>query len=72
MTLAQPLVVNGLVVARRGQTVIGTVENAEKAGRVKGVSKLGLGLAQLTLVDGQLIDCEDHFDQRNWRHLERS
>jgi hypothetical protein len=56
MTLAQPLVVNGLVVARRGQTVIGIVENAEKAGRVKGVSKLGLGLTQLTLVDGQLIN----------------
>ena len=56
MTLAQPLVVNGLVVARRGQTVIGTVANAEKAGRVKGVSKLGLSLAQLTLVDGQLLD----------------
>ena len=56
MTLAQPLVVNGLVVARRGQTVIGTVVNAERAGRVKGVSKLGLGLAQLTLVDGQLLD----------------
>lgn len=56
MTLAQPLVVNGLVVARRGQTVIGTVVNAEKAGRVKGVSKLGLSLAQLTLVDGQLLD----------------
>jgi hypothetical protein len=55
MTLAQPIVVNGLVVARRGQTVIGTVEYAEKAGRVKGVSKLGLQLAQLTLVDGQLI-----------------
>lgn len=56
MTLAQPLVVNGLVVARRGQTVIGTVVNAERAGRVKGVSKLGLSLAQLTLVDGQLLD----------------
>jgi hypothetical protein len=56
MTLAQPLVVNGLVVARRGQTVIGTVVNAEKAGRVKGVSKLGLSLAQLTLADGQLLD----------------
>src|ERR1700728_480016 len=56
MSLEQRLVVNGLVVARRGQTVIGTVENAEKAGRVKGVSKLGLQLAQLTLVDGQLIN----------------
>ncbi len=56
MTLAQPLVVDGLVVARRGQTVIGIVEYAQKAGRVKGVSKLGLGLSQLTLVDGQLLE----------------
>ena len=56
LTLDQPLIVDGLVVARRGQTVTGTVVNAERAGRVKGVSKLGLSLIQLTLVDGQLVD----------------
>ncbi len=56
LTLDQPLIVDGLVVARRGQTVMGTVVNAERAGRVKGVSKLGLSLSQLTLVDGQLVD----------------
>ena len=56
LTLDQPLIVDGLVVARRGQTVTGTVVNAERAGRVKGVSKLGLSLSQLTLVDGQLVD----------------
>lgn len=51
--LQQPLVADGLVVARRGQTVIGRVAVAEKAGRVKGVSRLGLELSELTLVDGQ-------------------
>jgi len=56
LTLDQPLVADGWVVARRGQTVVGTVTEAQKAGRVKGVSRLGLSLSQLTLVDGQLVD----------------
>ena len=51
--LAQPLVANGWVVARRGQVITGQVEAAVKAGRVKGVSQLGLELTDLTLVDGQ-------------------
>ena len=54
-TLAQPIIANGWVVMRRGQTVIGQVTDAQKAGRVKGVSKLQLDLSQLTLVDGQLL-----------------
>jgi type II secretory pathway pseudopilin PulG len=58
LTLDQPLVVDGLVVARRGQTVTGRVVTAEKAGRVKGVSKLAISLSQLTLVDGQLVDVQ--------------
>ncbi len=58
LTLDQPLVVDGLVVARRGQTVIGTVAAAERAGRVKGVSKLAVSLSQLTLVDGQLVNVQ--------------
>ncbi|MGH9665531.1 MAG: hypothetical protein ACRD9L_13990, partial [Bryobacteraceae bacterium] len=53
--LQQPLVADGLVVARRGQTVIGRVSVAEKAGRVKGVSRLGLVLGELTLVDGHQL-----------------
>jgi hypothetical protein len=52
-TLDQPIVVNGWVVARRGQTLIGKVKAAQKAGRVKGVSHLGLELTEVTLVDGQ-------------------
>ena len=54
-TLAQPIVVGGWVVMRRGQTITGTVTDAQRAGRVKGVSKLQLDLSQLTLVDGQLV-----------------
>ena len=51
--LQQPLVVDGWVVARRGQTVLGRVVTAQKAGRIRGVSQLGVELSQLVLVDGQ-------------------
>jgi hypothetical protein len=51
-TLERPIVVNGWVVARRGQTVSGKVTAAVKAGRIKGTSQLGLELTDLTIVDG--------------------
>ena len=54
-TLDQPIVVNGWVVARRGETVVGAVTSAKKAGRVKGVSQLGLTLSDITVVDGQQL-----------------
>src|ERR1700678_109956 len=54
-TLAQPIVVDGWVVMRRNQNIIGTVTDAKRAGRVKGVSRLQLDLSRLTLVDGQLV-----------------
>ena len=53
--LQQPLVVDGWVVARRGQTVLGRVVVAQKAGRVKGVSQLGVELTHLVLVDGHQV-----------------
>lgn len=52
-TLSQPLVVNGFVIARRGQTIGGRVAEARKAGRAKGTSMLGFELTELTLADGQ-------------------
>jgi hypothetical protein len=52
-TLQQPVVVNGYVVARRGQMVVGQVEAAEKAGRIKGTSQLGIELTDLMTADGQ-------------------
>jgi hypothetical protein len=54
-TLARPVVADGLVVARRGETLGGRVIEAQKAGRVKGVSHLQIALNTLTLADGQLI-----------------
>ena len=54
-TLAQPLIANGFVVARRGQMVAGRVAETQKAGHVKGTSRLGLQLTELSLVDGQQI-----------------
>jgi hypothetical protein len=54
-TLAQPLVVNGLVVARRGQTVTGRVTEAKKAGHVSGLSRLGLEVTEIGLADGSQV-----------------
>ncbi len=52
-TLQQPVVVNGYVVARRGQMLVGQVEAAQKAGRIKGTSQLGIELTDMTVADGQ-------------------
>ena len=54
-SLAQPLVVNGFVVARRGQTLEGRIIVAEKAGRRTGTSRLGLELTEIGLVDGSQL-----------------
>ena len=52
-TLVKPVVIDGVVVAERGQTIGGRVAEAKKAGMVEGVSKLGVQLTDLSLVDGQ-------------------
>lgn len=54
-TLVKPVVVDGIVVAERGQTIGGRVSEAQKAGRVQGVSKLGVQLIDLPVVDGQQV-----------------
>jgi hypothetical protein len=54
-TLTQHVIVNGIVVAERGQPVLGRVVEAKKAGRVSGVSRLGITLTSLTAVDGQSV-----------------
>ena len=54
-TLAQPLIADGYVVARRGQTLAGRVAESDEGGRVKGLSHLALELTDLTLVDGQQV-----------------
>lgn len=54
-TLSQPLVADGYVIARRGQTLSGRVAESDEGGRVKGLSHLALELTDLTLVDGQQV-----------------
>ncbi len=61
--LDQPLVAQGWVVARRGQTVVGRVAVAQKAGRVQGVSQLGVELSELTVVDGRQIPVQSEMVQ---------
>ena len=53
--LHQPIVVDGWVVARTGQPVMGRVVSVQKSGQVKGKSNIGIELGELVLVDGQQI-----------------
>jgi hypothetical protein len=64
-TLAEPVIVDGVVVAQRGQPASGRVTEAQKAGRVEGTSKLGLELTSLTLVDGQQLSVQSQMITRN-------
>jgi hypothetical protein len=64
-TLEQPLVVDGLVVAPRGATVVGRVTEAKKAGRVEGTSRLGVQLTEVTLADGQQIPIQSQMVNRS-------
>ncbi len=63
-TLVQPVVVDGVVVAQRGQTIGGRVTEAQKAGRVENVARLGIQLTDLTLVDGQQLPIETELISR--------
>jgi len=63
-TIAQPIVINGLVVAPRGQTATGVVTEAKKAGRVEGTSRLGLELTELGLADGRQLPVKTTLTER--------
>ena len=60
-TLAQPIVVDGVVVAQRGQSVYGRVAQADK---VKGISHLGIELTGLTLADGSQVSAHSQLVSR--------
>ncbi len=66
-TLAEPVVVNGIVVAQRGQTLAGRVSRVDKGGRIKGVSQLGIELTSLTAVDGQQVNLRTELVNHNGR-----
>jgi hypothetical protein len=61
--LDQPIVVDGWVVARRGQEETGRVSIAQKAGHGGGASQLGVQLSELTLVDGQQLPLQTQLVQ---------
>jgi hypothetical protein len=54
-SLEEPIVVDGWVVARRGQAQTGRVSQVKKGGHGSGRSQLGLDLPGLTLADGEKL-----------------
>jgi hypothetical protein len=64
-TLTKPIVVDGIVVAQRGQNVTGRITEAKKAGRVAGTSHLGIQLVELPVVDGQQMPIQSELLTRN-------
>ena len=54
-TLDQPLIVDGFVIAERGSRIEARVVDSQQAGRVKGLSKVGLELVSLRTADGQKV-----------------
>jgi hypothetical protein len=54
-SLEEPIVVDGWVVARRGQAQTGRVSQVKKGGHGSGRSQLGLDLPRLTLADGEKL-----------------
>ena len=71
-TLVKPIVVNGVIVADRGQVIQGRVSEAKKAGRVSGTSHLGLELTDLSLVDGSQVPVQNRIGQPQRYHFGRS
>ena len=54
-TLDAPLEVAGFVLAERGARAVGRVVESDRAGRVRGVSRLAIELTQFTTSDGQTV-----------------
>ncbi|MCX6585100.1 MAG: hypothetical protein NTX13_00780 [Acidobacteria bacterium] len=54
-SLAEPLVIDGFVIAERGARVSGKIVDRERAGRVKGVAVLQLALTEITTADNQRV-----------------
>jgi hypothetical protein len=63
-TLAQPLVVDGVVVARRGSQVTGRVTEVKKS-HVDGTSRLGIQLTSISTIDGQQVPVQSEVMDRN-------
>ena len=64
-TLIDPIVVDGIVVAERGQHVAGQVTESEKGHGLSPIARLGLQITQLTAVDGQQLPVHTQLISRN-------
>lgn len=62
-SLDQPIVANGWVVARRGQSETGRVSVVKPGGHGNSASQLGVELPELTLVDGQQVPLQTQLFQ---------
>jgi len=71
-TLDQPLIADGFVIAERGARVEGRVVEAEKAGRVQGVSQLAIELFQLHTADGQKVNIATETFQKEGEQTRKS
>ena len=54
--LDEEIMLDGLLIARKGANVEGRVLESQRAGRVKGVSILSLELVRLSTADGQTVE----------------
>ncbi len=63
-TLVAPLIVNGVVVARKGSTVMGRVSEVKKS-HTDGTSRLGLQITSISLVDGTQAPVQSQVMDRN-------
>ena len=54
-TLDQRIIRNGFIIAEKGSTVLGRIVQADKAGRMRGVSQLNVTLTEINTTDGQRI-----------------
>jgi len=64
-TLVRPVVIDGFVVARTGETISGTVSDAKKSGLGNSKSRLGIQLTELTLADGQQMPIQSELFTRS-------
>ncbi|MBV9302670.1 MAG: hypothetical protein JOY62_04775 [Acidobacteriaceae bacterium] len=56
--LESPIIVDGFIIADKGSKVLGRVVNAQKAGRVEGISELTLALTEINTTDSQRVKIE--------------
>ena len=54
-TLDSPIIRDGFIIADKGSKVLGRIVNAQRAGRLEGVSNLTLALTEINTTDGQRV-----------------